>query len=571
MDKVLIDGVEVTAEGIEQFTPQYGLDADSRTYTYSIGSPLIVRGDEAQILVSTFFSDCEGQQRSLPLRIYKECCGLWFDYVIKYEGTTYCESDCSVEFTPVRVTETTECFNYLNSTIYWKNGFIEAFDHPQIWYCNQPGFIQKALFLVAPIIIFILEVINTIIDVIEGICEVVTLSFGNCEIDRPDFLNSCNFIQYLTGCGRKVPSPLLREIFEYHATQCGLTFQSSVFQSAPYNNTALFQIQYERGRFNPVNWINANGGNLTVIQILDRLGEGGLMNLDYRIINGALVVERKDYFDALYDNIADISGLEYCMTFKDNNACSYGRYSYTDDALDQEANKAIEYTDDIIEFNPENADWKRGECTISAPFGRARFMFDHITGNDDDAFFSDYAVDSIRSGNLAINIFNPAAGLIATFVARSCGFNVRRFRDLIVHNDQASQFKLLVLEDGFDREDAKVIRQPITGVQFQKPGTFHWYNYPMSFREFMPDGTTPFNDGLYGRFHAIDNPNNVNREMFEIPSVEIPYTCAMARTVHNTQTGICISTPRGKGVPETAEIDFERQVVALSNVVVKCE
>lgn len=557
------------ASGIDSFAPELGLDSDSRTYTYNLGSSLTVIGDDAQLLIDTFFSDCEGQTRQLDCKVYKECCDQWFDYVITYEGLTYCIEDCSVTVTPRRITEATRCYNYLNSTIYWKNGFIDAYDHPQVWYCNQPGFIQKALMIIAPIIVAILSVIDAILSVIDSICDGIASIFGgDCDIDLPEQLKPCNFINYLTGCGRKVPSPLLREIFEFHCNQCGLVFKSSVFQDTIYKNTVLFQLQYNRGRFNDVNWINSNGANLTVIQILDNLS---FMNLDYRIINGQLVVERKDYFDTIRDNIGSVRGLDYCVTFKDDNACAYGRYSYTDDALDHEGNKLIEYTDDIIEFNAENADWKNGECTVTAPFGRARFMFDAITGSDREPLFSDYEIDGLRSGNLLVAVQSDLVSLLTQYVAANCGPSTHRTQDLIIHNDQASQLKLLVLEEGFDRDDAKTIRKAISGVSFPYPGTFYWYNYPMSFREFEPDGSTEFTDGLYSNFQAIDNPNNTNRSIYEIASLQMPVDCQTIASILASGAGLEITTPYGPGYPESTTIDFDAGVVTHSNVEIKCE
>lgn len=484
MDRVIINGTEVLADGLDSFAPQYGVDDESKTYTYSKGSQLTVYGDDAKELVSVFFSDCSGMTRSLPIRIYKECCDKWFDFTIQYEGTTYCIEDgtCSVQFTPTRISTASKFYQYLSSTIYWKEGFVDAFQHPQVWYCNQPGFLQKVLFILAPLVVAILAVIEAIINVIDSICDAIASIFGgDCNIETP--YSACDFLNSINGCGRKVPSPLIREILEYHCTLKGFTLVSSVFQNTIYKNMVLFQLQYERGRYSPINWISENGANVTVSQLLDDLAE--TMNMEYRVIGNTLVFEREDYFKPLHSNAGQVDDLDYCMTYKIDNACAYGRFAYSDDTLDQEGNKLVEFTDDIIEYNPENADWKRGECSTVSQFGRARFMFDQAGGSSvDDPFFPDLAIDGIRSGHPIANIFNEIAGQLAGYVSSNCNDEQRRTRDLIIHNDQANRLKLLILEEGFNRDDARTIRKALPNGAYSLPLTLYWYNYPMSYREF---------------------------------------------------------------------------------------
>lgn len=555
MNRLFIDGNEVNADGLEEFAPEFGLNDDSQTYTYSLGSTLTIYGDAAKELSELYFGSCDGIAVVTPIRIYVACCDTWMDFSITYEGATFCRADCSFSFNPQRITENTRAYNLLNDKIYWRQDFVDAFDHPQVWYCDQPGIVQQVLLGVLVIFQQIIVLFDILISIIDNICNVVTLGFGECDIDPEDNVSTCAVLDQVLGCGNKVPSPLIKDILEYNATRAGLTLKSSIFQQGVYSRTVLFQLQYARGRRSPVNWIGENGANLTTIQLLDQLKP--VFNIDYRLINGELCVERKDYFDSITPNVGTIDG-NFCQTFKQDNACAYGRFAYSDDALDKEGNRSRIYTDDIIEYNAEAADYKKGECTATSSFGRGRFMFDQNSAND-RGVFNDWDSDRLRNGQLS-GVF---------FTAALCERETRS-RDLIIQNDQASLLKLLVLEENYNVDDARVIRKPITGATFPNSRSAFWYNYPLSYREFEPDGTTLFTDGLQ-QFHAIDNPNNSGRKIFVIDSATMELTCERFQTILNSDNGVKVSTPIGEGFAETISVDFQAGIITFTNVSVKCE
>ena len=210
--------------------------------------------------------------------------------------------------------------------------------------------------------------------------------------------------------------------------------------------------------------------------------------------------------------------------------------------------------DDIIEWNPENADWKEGECTTTNQFGRARFMFDQRTFESPRIGLNDFSIDNYRSNNW-INIFP------------GCGDN-RRNCDLIITDDQASLLKLLVLEDGYNNDDAKVIRKPF---ETDNGTTFYEVNYPMYYTQFESDGTTERTDGLYYNFHCIDDPNKTDRDIYTADSISIPLNCDLVDIIDaNANKGFSFTTRLGEGYTDELTVDYENGVLVIKDLMVGC-
>lgn len=547
MNRIKLDGKEYGAKGLDALTLTYGLDEGTKSVGYVTADSITITGDGYKYLKSKFFSgQCSDQATEVKVDLYLSCCSRWYDFTITYKGLQYCPEDCEITVGLQRINAQTDALHYLKNTIYWKNGFIDAFEHPKIYYCNQPGFIQIVLLLMFFVLLPIIIAIQVIVDVVKGVCEVVTLSFGECDLGDAEDINVCTIYEYIGGCGRYQPSPLIRNILEFHASSAGLTFQSSIFQQSVHKNAVLFQAQYESGiRAADVSWIEENGANLTPIQLLDRLKDP--YALDYQIIGNALVVERQDYFKTLLTNIGTVTG---CFEFDPVQPCAYGDYKYVDDALDNQGNRLRSNYDDIVEFNAEGAEWKSGSCDITAQFGRARFMYDQrgkdkpddVPGGDSETILGDNFIDDFRSTN-AFNAFG-------------CGDD-RRFNDLILHNHQASQLKILVLEDGFDREDAKTIKRDIGGG-------FYAYNYPMYFREDEPQG-------LYQTFRIIDNPNQSGRITYAIDQAELPWSCELLDKLESAATGYSVTTELGEAEVETVDVNVEEKTITAKNIKITCD
>lgn len=506
---------------------------------------MVVKGEGAKYLKRKFFTgNCSDQSSIVTADVYLDCCSTWLNFSITYEGVTYCPVDCESNIDLQRITDASKAYQYLNNNIYWKNGFIDAFVHPKVHYCNQPGIVQFWMLALFPVFVTLITAIQIIVGVVKTVCEIVTLSFGRCDLGGAEDISVCSLFEIIGGCGRFAPSPLVREILEFNAGQAGLRFQSSIFQTDPYQNTVLFQLQYEKGATGNTNWQEENAANLTTIQLLERLVS--VYALDYRILNGALVVEPEGYFDNLGLSLGEVST---CFQFIQEEACAYGRFEYADDQADQQSNRMSSNYDDIIEWNPENADWKRGECTVTNTFGRARFMFDQrgadkpddVPGGDNEPFLGDNFIDRFRATN--------------TFNVFGCRDD-RRERDLVITNDRASQLKLLVLEPGFNRQDAFTVRKSY------EQGFFA-YNFPMYYAENEPEG-------LYNNFHQDKDPNNGGRYIYEADDAEIPFTCDLFTRIVPEESGYKVDTDLGEATAETVEVNPEDGTITVKGLKIKC-
>lgn len=538
---------------MDNFEATYGLNKETETYDYVTGQGLVFYGAGAKYLESKFITPgCAGQSAEVSCSVYIDCCSRWFEFTILFEGIEYCPDDCSFAVDLQRITAQTRAYRYLRNTIYWKNGFVDAFTHPKVYYCNQPGVMFYLMLSLFYTLVPLILVIMVIVDIVKLLCRIVTIGSGRCDLGIAEDINICTFYELIGGCGRYTPSPLIREILEFNATAAGLTLRSSIFQSSVYANMALFQMQYERG-IREGDWIEGNAANLTTTQLLDYLSDH--MGIDYRIVGTELVVEREDYFDTLVTTLGAVEG---CFTSSGEDACAYGEFKYADDSTDSQGNRLRSNYDDIIEFNPNGELWMSGSCEIQSRFGRARFMFDQrgfdrpddVAGGDTEPL-GDNFIDRFRSGRLVV--FRQITGLFG------CADD-RRDRDLILSGNTASALKLLVLEPGFNREDAAVIRREIgrdNGL------TFWAYNYPMYFREDEPDG-------LYQNFLFIRNPNNSGRIMYEISQATLPFSCDMVEAIENAQAGYAVSTALGAGIAEEVDIDFGEQKITLKNIKIRC-
>lgn len=375
----------------------------------------------------------------------------------------------------------------------------------------------------------------------------------------------CKFQRFLTGCGKRVPTPLIRDILEYHAEACGLKLKSSIFQGGIYRNTVVFGLQYERGVYDLgrawiPQWIEENGFNLTITQLLEKLKS--VWNLDYKIIGDTLCVERRDYFDftrkPLFDAELffqrDMLESDYCIEYIQQNACAYGRFEYSRDAQDYQGNRLSLQYNDIIEWNAENADWKDGECTNTVEFSPARFMFDYKTYNNDSGFLGfnfDKEIDNYRDGNFFAGLFG-------------CGeTGAIRQRDLIIHDDSSSQLKLLVW-DGVNIDSADTIRR-VGGMV--GGDTWYDYNYPMYFDQNyeVPE--------LYQSFHYIDDPNNRSRRrVLSISDITIPLDCELIDKINLEPIGYYVVTEFGKAIPESVVVIFDgdESKISFTNLEIIC-
>jgi hypothetical protein len=245
---------------------------------------------------------------------------------------------------------------------------------PYMYYCNdlKPSATQEAIMIIG---IFIFVVSAPIL----LFFQLGNLIAGN---GQNIFENLSNFI---VGCGRRHIAPYLDSQFKNLCKRCGLAYQSSLFDvGGYYHNTVRMDISFVPGT-SPANQgifddypIVDNRPNLNGIQFLDELKQ---WNIEWRVINGVLQIERKDYFVGVEwfntDNLQNDQLLSICYESLGERPAAYAEYEYPKDGVDNSGDEvAKRWTDRVIDWNAGNNPQQVGLFSKTFTFSASQFRFD---------------------------------------------------------------------------------------------------------------------------------------------------------------------------------------------------
>ena len=396
----------------------------------------------------------------------------------------------------------------------------------------------------------------------------------------PEFISFdslvCGLYEYIAGTGYKARVPLLSHIFEYHMKQCGGSFESSILQDSAYRNAVMFTGEHGGGVKDIDEYISRDRWLTdTSIQLLDKYAQ--LWNAEYWFDGNVLHFEPIGFresqlpvFPLTFDEIIDGEYSDVCIDFNIEDNAAYGRFEYSNDAIDQQGNKHLvaKAYDTIVEWNDEAANWKKGEYTRVVPFSRARFMYDRVTAEDKGFGFS-LDLDNFRSGVGSI-IVAPLRYLGGLALDRNgldkavsnasglCGDRYRQSCDMIVHDDNSSLPKILILEDQSPThdwyKDARVMSTPIAGTIFKDSNSLMYFDEDADFPE------------LYKTHHYTRDPNLTGRETYEISGLKLDFDCEtidcdLAKFIADNPLGYKIKSqgkylPVGYAVAEKTSITY---------------
>lgn len=549
-NKLFINGKDVTEDittGFEKFNLELGLNSSTKTVGKILSSDITLKGDTYELLRDLFFKTCSGWQNSIK-GIFKTdiCGGISTETEITSEGAEWCPEKENIVVNLKSSDEVSRAYNRLDSETITDNGFIETNDTPIMYFASQPSWMLYLLIIVvAPI-----RVALNVIDVtLKLICEVVTFTTGECNINlsRAAF---GHFDTWITGLGRWAPAPLLREMIEYQCTSTGIKFKSSILNNplSPYYNLSMFCLtggtygdNKNTTKSRVIEVFKENAPLYTTIDLLKELSL--LFKSDYRIINDTLYFEREDFFDdirtkKLFNTEDFCLDDPICIKTATIDACAYGEYSYTPDALDQDGNKTYrKHYRGRREFNKPYNPAQKGKCTKQFKFGPSRFMFDQWLSTTKGFFNFDLFIDAYR--------IDPTNWIAENLLTQD---GIKRNNDLIITGNSLSYEKLLVLENNFQRKDAKVVKR-----SFIKRGKaeFWIYNEPMHI------------DQLYDNFLYLDNPR-LNKKRFTINDFKIDCNCEIVKDVVQNFQELFIENPNTKIIPGKVSIDFDEEKISIS-------
>ena len=244
---------------------------------------------------------------------------------------------------------------------------------PFMYYCNdpKPAAMQEAIMVLGIFLFIILAPLILIL-------QLLNIASG---LNQNEFENLSNFI---VGCGRRHITPFLDSSFKNLCQLCRIGYQSSLFDvGGYYHNTVRLDAAYVPGiRAKPWetfeqgwrdNWVNLNG-----IQFLDQLKQ---LNIDWRVVNGILTIERKDYFagSQWFDtaNLQPNQLLSVCYESLGERPASYAEYEYSLDGVDNSGDEVRrKWVDRVINWNGSRNPQQSGLFSKKLFYGAAQFRDD---------------------------------------------------------------------------------------------------------------------------------------------------------------------------------------------------
>jgi len=355
---------------------------------FSFAPELTVTGDTYEYVKQQIISAPNPNIAGIEVLIYDTCClnpdgsdRLLFTGKIEGGSVRYCTfPTCEAQVTVVDNSVDALAIRCLKNNFPWDTlrantinnqptlGIDEFRFAPYMYYCNdlKPSATQEAimilgifLFLVATPLLLFLAIVN------PGIFE--------------DLSN------FIVGCGRRHIAPYLDSQFKNLCKRCGLGYQSSLFDvGGYYHNTVRMVISVvpgpppaQQGTFNDYSTLD-NKPNLNGIQFLDELKQ---WNIEWRVINGILQIERKDYFAGVEwfntDNLADNKLLSICFESLGQRPAAYAEYEYPKDGVDNSGDEvAKRWTDRVIDWNPADNPQQAGLFSKNFTFSASQFRYD---------------------------------------------------------------------------------------------------------------------------------------------------------------------------------------------------
>ncbi len=473
--------------------------------------------DQYDYIYAQLKTDVNALTNVVVLRLENECCSNQaYEFDIKHDSLDWCEGSCRLRAAAIEKSITNEQLICLKNTLIWDNwnGF-QAIQHPRMVYCNEirPNFIQHfmiqcviafatILLILSPVIIIIQVMVGIMNAIINALNAIIPGTDNDLSlIDWDDNPETSVFQEYKSwatslldraiGCGRKHPSPLVRNYADNVCGKCGISFVSSIFKNpaSAYNNTVYVNAPVDKGVLpnnNTTFWLDRNKPLLNGTMFFDQLKN--FMNLDWRVKNSTLTLERRDFFDTNGTPFIDLSFnnvtktyndprvIKVCWNWEKKDKPSYANFEYQKDAFNWVGAEARQRWGDIVEWNSPYTPNQKGEFKPLIEFGSCRFRNDGI---DDD-----------------ILTFYENNGYI--------GPRIKEYQNAIMSGSHTFFTPMLLIWD----ESSGVIKSTVSGSNFfiaNYPGVQlnQFFNYPFWF-----DANNAGN--LYTNFWYINDPRDSN-------------------------------------------------------------
>jgi len=497
-----IDNIEVKLPDARLKNPSFVQRRQDETgeKAFSFTGDIDFYGEDYDYLYAKLVSDPNAIKNEVVLKFVNDCCGTpqEYEFTITHESLKWCEGECKLTAAAIERSLTEKKMTCLKNTLIYDDyaGF-KSKQHPRIAYCNElrPNWMHDVMILLAlatatslhvwiPLIASLVGIFNLINVVINWMNSNLGTSFGGVTLNGQtsigigDIQNYWNLLlSSIVGCGRKHPSPLVRDYANNVCTKCGLTFKSSIYTnpSSDYFNTVYFNAPVDKGTLatdNTTYWLDDNKPLRNGKQFFDEIKLP--FNAEWRIVGNDLILERRDYFvpkTPFIDLTTSTLVRSVCWSWSRKTRYSYASFYYQKDGINWVGSEAVTRWGDTVEWNSPYSDLQKGEYLPLIPFAAARFRDDGID----------------RDVLSAYKNF-PLIGPI-----------IQQYDGAMLMNSHHCFTPMLLIWDGNSVSNAKVSGSNNYYAGFPGVGLNQFFNYPMWFNANFPNN-------LYDRFWAIEDP-----------------------------------------------------------------
>lgn len=506
MVEIRINGQNQTdyAVGLQEIKLRMILNRSDRTVAYALSEEIELHGpayDQAVAIIGNPDTELEVEIRVPNVTN--------FDMVLTNRGIEDC--GCYARVQLEANTEDTARYETLARSILTDGGFWEwmaSYGHTaRIPYCNEPNFVGY-------IILVLYLWLKIVIDFFAFI-----VSIFNDDNSPEDVGN------WALGCARYHIAIRIGKAVQYWCEQSDLAWSSSILEG-DFSRLYLLDAYGTEGplrRKTPLKKYEAGRIiNYTIPQLLTLLVEP--FNADFRIIDGTLYFERKDWFAA---NAKPLVGeiLETpCIGPDLGMMNTYLEGRYKTDFLDEAGHKIRDRYDGITDLNPTESRALKGGRTIEIPFASSRFNMD---GKGDGV-------------------------IVAARKTPFVGSKIEH--DLILSRGSAAELRLLdLLNVAGDFQYVK--RDPFAGGDWIYQTALRWDDYGSK-------------QGLYSRFHSIDDPRSALRYSADEISFKPANICDAIDLIQAQSLTVYVDTDYGRAVPGEIEYDIASGILTLRNVTI---
>lgn len=513
---------------------------------------------DADYLKLKLVDDPNAINNQVELKFVDDCCsGLEWLFNIRAESLEWCDGNCTIKAAAIEKTIIEAQLNCLKNTMIYDNyaGF-KSKQHPRFSYCNEirPNYMHDALMLLslatltswltlAPTIAALILLVNTVTVVINFINSALSTNinnpfsslFGNQETIDINTVKKYidDLYALIAGCGRKHPSPLVRDYADNVCGKCGLKFVSSIYNNpaSDYYNTCYVNAPIHKGvaeTDTTTYWIDENKPLLNGNMFFDEIAS--VVNGKWKIVNGQVILERRDFFTPKtpWIDLTTHPGLQppgICWNWTKKPRYSYARLEYQKDGINWVGGEAIARWSDIIDWNVPYSNLQKDEFKPFIKFAACRFRDD---GLDRDVL-TNYE-------------FIPGVGTM-----------IKKYKRAMLMNSHNCYTPMLLIWDGNDRANATCINSntffpgvPSEGDdKFQANiGVNEFFNYPFWFNANLPGN-------LYDRFWKIENPRDAGWKALDFVA-KVQFTCADKKNMD--LEGFAVTS---KGLAKTEVVDVD--------------